>query len=504
MPYYAWPAESFGGLDLLNDPDEVGWGGAIDLLNVSFDRLGRVRSRDGYTNIINTTAYIDLRPVALTAAGNNVCLARGGATGTDLIGAAGVNASTAGQMSGSTAIVATPTTIATYIPCGASTIQKLVGTTFSSPAGMPAASCLAVTPWDNRLVAADTGAVGGPAGAASSESHVWFSNPGAPETWGANNFIELNPGDGQFIRATVAWRELLFVFKESRFYVFTGTSTDSAGNPIFNYRTIDTGVGIGRSANGMGSAIAGPDALYFSNRNGIWRTTGGPPVLISDPVASLMPDPQRSLSPFYTGPSFPATSDSWTLAIFRNRLYAAPPGGNGMAVYDFTTQTWTIWDVSVKALLAYNIAPQSLQDSRIGLYFALAAGGIGNINPASPVATDNGAVITSRYQSGFNKFSYKSHFRYIGYGEEKTVRQTQLYGQGTPTLTWFRDFQTTAVPGSGNAVPLGTAPATGRGLDRAAARGEALSFKFSATTAWQVDSLEAMIRGERPVGEETT
>ncbi|MBW3593776.1 MAG: hypothetical protein KY396_08780 [Actinobacteria bacterium] len=47
QPYAQQPVVEFGGLNLRDDPQEVGWQGAIDLLNIDLDRRGRVRQRDG-------------------------------------------------------------------------------------------------------------------------------------------------------------------------------------------------------------------------------------------------------------------------------------------------------------------------------------------------------------------------------------------------------------------------------------------------------------------------
>src|SRR4051812_17053623 len=46
----AFSVERFSGLNVRDDPEEVGASGAIDLLNVDFDQRGRVRSRGGLVN----------------------------------------------------------------------------------------------------------------------------------------------------------------------------------------------------------------------------------------------------------------------------------------------------------------------------------------------------------------------------------------------------------------------------------------------------------------------
>jgi hypothetical protein len=44
--------------------------------------------------------------------------------------------------------------------------------------------------------------------------------------------------------AVIAWSRYLFVFKESKFFRFYGTSTGAGGTPVFNYETVDTGIGL--------------------------------------------------------------------------------------------------------------------------------------------------------------------------------------------------------------------------------------------------------------------
>jgi hypothetical protein len=62
---------SFGGLNLRDDPQQVGLSGAIDLKNVDFDRPGQVRSRDGtatFTAALAASAYDSLYPYFDTGA----------------------------------------------------------------------------------------------------------------------------------------------------------------------------------------------------------------------------------------------------------------------------------------------------------------------------------------------------------------------------------------------------------------------------------------------------
>ncbi len=119
--------------------------------------------------------------------------------------------------------IGTPTAERVYVTASrnANTTQQYFnGSTWTNSAA-PTCSFLGVTPADNRLVAAcDT----------TNRSRVKFSDAGDPETFGANNYVDLDPGDGEQIMAICNWREQLFVFKQTKFFRFYGTSTDEGGN----------------------------------------------------------------------------------------------------------------------------------------------------------------------------------------------------------------------------------------------------------------------------------
>jgi hypothetical protein len=112
---------------------------------------------------------------------------------------------------------------------------------------------------DNRLAMLDWGS-------SSMSSLVRFSDAGVPETFGANNYVDLTPGDGEHVNRLVAWGGDLYAFKDTKSFVFYGNSVDSSGNPVFNYRTVAVGAGL---ASGAAHAIA-PEGIYFldgSKRN---------------------------------------------------------------------------------------------------------------------------------------------------------------------------------------------------------------------------------------------
>lgn len=147
---------------------------------------------------------------------------------------------------------------------------------------MPKGRLYGVLPQSNRLaVASFSGATDGPNSGTSSTHHVYFSAAGDPETWTSTNYVQLTPGDGEDIVAMASWRDMLFVFKRTKFFVFSAPSTDASGNPVFNYREVRAGVGPSLAA----GVLPMPDALYFLDPSyGLYATTGGDPRCVSNEV----------------------------------------------------------------------------------------------------------------------------------------------------------------------------------------------------------------------------
>jgi hypothetical protein len=241
--------EKFGGLNLVSDPAEIGWGGAIDLLNVDLFVPGQLSTRPGSEtwatpgvgDSYNTLISWYPGPSAFgfdfyVVGGTTKAYVLDSAGGLQLASGAFTGSGGAVQQIDNGVAIGTPSSRRVYVTgydanSAGCIPQHYNGAAWTTPGTLPKARLLGVTPLDNRLIGANTSATGGPGGATSSESHVWFSDPGAPDTWGANNFVQLTPGDGEPITAIATWRDLVFVFKRSKFFVFYGTSIDAERQP---------------------------------------------------------------------------------------------------------------------------------------------------------------------------------------------------------------------------------------------------------------------------------
>jgi hypothetical protein len=432
-PYPVVPFRSFGGgLNLRDRTDSLDESQALDVLNVLFTERGSVKQREGYakfTSSEGTNRYDSLSAYYRTGSANQIVAGAGNRL-------EGINVS-GGIVASSTAPTAsphyfarhgTPTAERLYIANGTDTVRYWDGSAFTTPAytgTTPTGRFLAVQSPDNRLVCART---------ATNTSRVLFSDSGDPSIFGANNYVDITPGDGEPIMGLIAWREYLFAFKETKFAVFYGNSTDSTGAPVFNYRLVNTGIGLAASR----ALCAGRDGVYFLGREGVYSTTGDAPTLLSDLVDPL----------FHGNPSIYFKSNTLnpaqiTLAAmdwYDERLYLSLPTGSATAndltaVYDPQYRWWSLYSLPMSDLCVFRIS------SRDELVFAYASGtkhlaryyeGSGYTADDMSTTGTGGSAITARWRSGW--FDY-------GSSDVKTIRETKLWGSGTPNIVLYHDFR---------------------------------------------------------------
>jgi hypothetical protein len=363
VSYTDFPVEKVGGLNLAADPAELGWSGAVDCLNIDFDQVGRVRARDGYAKFTTSaaaSAYLTAAPFYTSTGTKQLISLFGGASGKiDAISTAGAvvaSQAKASQTYLSVVRFGAPGTEYAYVSAStgaaaSGTVYRWDGAAWTTPAwtgATPVGILLGVQPNDNRLVLAGQ--------AADKAARVNFSDAGVPTTWGANNFVDLVPGDGEQITGVQAWRDLLFVFKESKFFLFYGNSTDSSGNPVFNYKTI---AGQGLVASAYRALTTSQNGVYFLNRRGIWLTTSGQPQLISRAIDPIF---RGNVSSFFASSALNQAQISLCALHWHDeRLYFAYPSGSAtsndrVAVWDSTSDKWTIWDLPAADLDSLRIS----------------------------------------------------------------------------------------------------------------------------------------------------
>jgi hypothetical protein len=536
-----------GGLNLRDKADAVGDREAIDLLNVIFSERGAVRQRDGTKRF--TTAELANRPSTMspfyTTAGLRqlVC---GSDNRLDVLGPTGVVVvSKTGLGAGPWSFTRMGTDQGEYLYAtnGIDPPQRWDGATWTVPAAkvdvttgltMPKAGVFCSTGVApgltstnnaaNRMVATcfGTAKTAGPNGFATNPSRVFFSEPGRPEEWQVTNiqpdptkaalganWLDLTVGDGEQIMGAVTWRELTFIFKETKFFVVWGEQTDPVdGTPIFNYREVVNQAGLA-SRNAL---YAGRDGVYFMNRRGIYVTTGSAPVLLSDILTPLWTqDPDV----YYSG--FPINLSRLDLvrALWHmERIYFAVPTGvatfnDRVLVYDVPGKWWTVFDCPMAAMASYRPGFEP------SVYYSEGTGAHDVDYLDYGTHTDPGnAPIRSFWRSGWGDY---------GQPVQKTIRETKLWGSGSIQVSFSMDYNKTqraqmpvqfgnpglwpvANVGTWNAwlVPLnGLWPGSGQvtsKLVRYARRATVFSTQFtndSSGEAWSMHRVAAHIRETR-------
>ncbi len=304
------------------------------------------------------------------------------------------------------------------------TADTLVPAVWTGSAGVEDVRFLAA--WENRMVGAHYFSTGGD----NNPSSIRFSDPADPNTWPANNFEQLGPGDGDSISGLVAWREYLYAFKQHKIYVFYGVSTDELGNPRFEFEPIDTGVGCA----GHGACVAGRAGVYFLGEDGVYVIAGlNTPVRISDDIGPLftsefdatqtpglwfdkIDDDESSLVRFL----------EWEGHLFMTN--GAPAGKVATVwVYNLERGCWYPWGASANCLGNWAING----DVDYLLYgFSHRVDKTEPMSPNLPDA-DDGFGASERGTTG--------PFVEYGGGRHRVLRDMKVYGRGNITVEVYAD-----------------------------------------------------------------
>jgi hypothetical protein len=462
-----------GGLNLRDKADAVGDKEAIDLLNVTFTERGAIRQRDGYVDftLADLTNRVDSLSPFYTVAGTRQLVA-GAGTRLDVVDAVGNPAGAATGLTGGPYTFARfgdPTHEWLFAANGKDTLRRWDGAAWdtgaasavvnapvgSAPNGaMPKAGAVCVLPStpgstsgtnaSNRLIATAFGtqATAGPGGAATTPSRVYFSNAGQPMVWEwdgdpgdvatqrpprGRNYKDLTPGDGEAILAAVAWRELAFIFKETKFFIFWGEGEGDDGTPAFQVREVANAIGLASPQ----AVAVGRDGVYFMNRRGVYRSSGGDPVLLSDVISPMWTqDPDV----YFQSEAINLSALAQARALWHEeRLYLAVPTGSSPAndrvlVYDTQHEWWSLYDWPVSALTSFRFG------EREDLHFGYATGPQRIGRQGVGVATDRGLPIASRWRSGWSDY---------GSSQQRTLRETKVWGSGAVSVGFATDFNRT-------------------------------------------------------------
>jgi hypothetical protein len=430
--YVSYVFDDFGdGLNLRAKPDALAKAECQDCLNVRFTDRGAVEQRPGYGSL--TEAALTNRVSSLEAfyqtSGTKQLLA---GCGTRLEGLSAAGAVVDSETGLTNAIwdfarFGKPNAERAYAGNGTDSLRKWDGKEWTAPTAtvdgeagktMPKAGSLCVWPEaGNRMVVAGfSTTTGGPGGAISSPDHVWFSDPGNPESWHTKepeeNSVQLFPGNGEPIMAVVAWREYVIAFKQTSYFVFTNQGISGEGSPEFTFRPVEAGVGMVSPR----AVCVHPSGVYFMSRHGVYRTTGQEPEEVSQIIEPIW---SGAASAFFTGGVLAhASITECAMGTYEDRIYLAYPTASGndrVLVYDPQLGWWSLFDLPASCLTTFRAGNSE------ELVFGYASGEnkIGRHSPA--YANDDGATIESHWRSGWFDLDNP---------DVKTLRSSKLWGTG--------------------------------------------------------------------------
>jgi hypothetical protein len=437
MPYKPLPFKGFGaGLNLRDSVDAVAEDQAIDALNVTFTNRGAVKQRSGYakfTSAEGTNRYDSL--AAFYKADGTKQLIAGAGNRLEALSSAGAvlaNNTTPAASPHFFRRFGGPTAEHIYIANGTDTVRRWTDAAFETPAytGVtPNGKFLGLSVTDNRLVCARfPGATAG-----NNPATVRFSAENDPLNFPTTNFVDLHPGDGEEVMGVATWRDLVIVFKQTKFFVFYGTGVDDDGEPVFNYRPVDAGAGL---VSPRALAVS-EQGVYFLDRTGIYFTTGSQPQRVSDNVEPIF---HGGASVYYQGGTLNDGSiTEATMSYHDERLFLSFPAGaaavnNRQLVFDPHEKWWSLYDLPAGPLTIFR--PGNVEELIFG--YSTGTKHLGRYVEGTHLTDDasqsgaGGNAITARWRSGW--FS-------LGSAAVKVIRECKIAGSGTVTVAMSRDYR---------------------------------------------------------------
>lgn len=470
--------EEFGGLNVRDDPQQIGAGAAAVSRNI-VPGSGLMRTRPGYDIHVaradtNSFTFLYALPDA------NRILA--GFGGTDLVvyDATGASVSTAapGNVRSATNIATLAQSAGTYVGIEGGVAARFVSTAgaISAPAftgHTPSQGILGTTPKSFRLISTD------------GLHTVWFSDSGDPLTFNVDNNVPLWPNDGETIQWIATWKDMVFVFKRTKFAVFYAENVDNDGTLIFEYRGVFNIPALD-FPNGKSVAV-GRDGVYYLSRTGVYVTTGDAPQRVSgvlDPLFLTIPDgPVVGTSPGGK-PDYTLTVSYPWLHYDQDFLYVCYPGNSlttaspYMAVLDLRRDMWSQWDMSYDASGAGITAliSQPFSTTTSTRKELIAATPYVNFPTATPdirstisVFNNTDGIDRTRRTNGADQtaalaWEFTSGYYDLSTPGEKRIRYTDVYGSDASSGSGFAILDVNTLGGrtpsaySGSLLTLGTAP----------------------------------------------
>ncbi len=186
------------------------------------------------------------------------------------------------------------------------------------------------------------------AGNATYPSRIYYSNLDDNETWGATNFVDVYPDDGDVIIGLEVTFDSLIIFKEYGIYILFGdTPTFTTGLTLWRIDRASTDTGT--VAQGSITAI-GKNLIYISRNSGI-QTFGGTMATaegteVSNISSALL---SKDITPTVKGLSTTRLNQAEAINWDYKYICSVPNGSsttnNLNLVYDYAKAAWYLWNI---------------------------------------------------------------------------------------------------------------------------------------------------------------
>ncbi|MDD4984863.1 MAG: hypothetical protein PHQ43_03595 [Dehalococcoidales bacterium] len=274
-------------------------------------------------------------------------------------------------------------------------VKSWDGATCSDVAAVPVTKCLK---WfHNYMFALNND---------SYKSRLYYSNLGAPEMWGAEDYIDINPDDGDYGTALQVLGDELVIGKRNRIWSFTGWGEDTFTIKTINERVTGYGIESNRCVINTGN-----DLLFLSFNGDIpvirsLRRTQYATVIAGGIISEDIENTMRGLSLDYLNKA---------CAVYDgiNAWFFVPDGSstyNDLALrYNTLTKGWTKHSgINASCVLAFAISSQPQ------IYFGEAQAD-SKVYRMDSSYSDNGAGIAMEAigRKHWLSFARKSKFKYL-------------------------------------------------------------------------------------------
>ena len=180
-------------------------------------------------------------------------------------------------------------------------------------------------------------------GTTKNGSRIRWSDVNDPDSWPANNFIDIEPDDGDQVVAVKRFRNSLYVLKQNSIHEVIITGLEGA--EAFVTRPIARGIGAW-AKNSV--KVIDTVGMFFLGSNGVYVFDGQDLELISDPIQRKIDSITRSRYSLAVAELHRPKHQYWLSTSFGTD----ETQNNEVLVYDYIQKSWTVFTGLTAAVVA--------------------------------------------------------------------------------------------------------------------------------------------------------